>query len=383
MRIAQVAPLTESIPPKTYGGIERVVHYLTEELVRMGHDVTLFASGDSHTSADLLAVVDESLRTSNRHMDPVYWHRQQLREVIYLAHKFDIIHFHLDTSHFDAVRQIATPAITTMHGRLDVNSLASDLTQHPDAPVVSISNAQRQPAPAANWIGTVYNGTPKENYQFQASPGNYLAFLGRISPEKGPERAIEIARRLGVPLKMAAKIDVVDRHYFDVVIQPQLDDPLIEFLGEVDEAGKNELLGGARALLFPIDWPEPFGLVMTESMACGTPVIAFRNGSVDEVLLDGVSGFIVESIDQAVEAAHRIDQIDRAKCRAYFEENFNVERMAQGYCELYGRVIEEHLTSAEGGFQTKNLSSKAQTDKALEIGTPKSSKLFQHEPSQK
>ncbi|WP_417734814.1 glycosyltransferase family 4 protein [Rosistilla oblonga] len=341
MRIAQVAPLIETVPPKTYGGTERVVHYLTEELVRQGHDVTLFASGDSRTEADHVAVVKESLRCSRETRDPVVWHQRQLMEVLRMADKFDIIHFHTDFSHFSAMRYLNTPHVTTLHGRLDLPDFQTVFDEFPDMPVVSISDSQRRPIPHANWVGTVYNGTPGENYMFQptSDPVEYFAFLGRFSPEKGPERAIEIARRLGVKLKMAAKIDRVDEQYFAERIQPHLSDPLIEYIGEVDEEGKNELLGGAKALLFPIDWPEPFGLVMTEAMACGTPVVAFRNGSVDEVMKPGVTGFIVESIDEAVAAAENIDKISRRGCRLYFQDRFDVEPMTHGYVQVYEKLI--------------------------------------------
>lgn len=341
MRIAQVAPLIETVPPKTYGGTERVVHYLTEELVNQGHDVTLFASGDSLTNADHVAVVKESLRCSSVPHDAIIWHQRQLMEVLRMADKFDIIHFHTDFSHFSVMRYLNTPHVTTLHGRLDLPDFQTVFDEFPDMPVVSISNSQRAPIKNANWVGTVYNGTPGENYDYQPAcdPNEYFAFLGRFSPEKGPERAIEIAKRLGVKLKMAAKIDKVDEQYFSERIKPHLDHPLIEYIGEVNESGKNKLLGGAKALLFPIDWPEPFGLVMTESMACGTPVIAFRNGSVDEVMKHGVSGYIVESVDEAVEAARNIDKINRRACRIYFQNRFSVETMTKGYVDVYERLI--------------------------------------------
>lgn len=341
MRIAQVAPLIESVPPKTYGGTERVVHYLTEELHRLGHDVTLFASGDSRTDADHVAVVDRSLRTSPIPRDPVFWHQRQLMEVARMADRFDIIHFHTDFSHLSVMRYLDTPHVTTLHGRLDMPDMDVVFDEFQDAPVVSISNSQRKPLPRANWVGTVYNGTPAANYTYREVAGDYFAFLGRFSPEKGPERAIEIAKRLGTPLKMAAKIDAVDAEYFETRIKPHLDHPLIEYIGEVDERGKDDLLGHAKATLFPIDWPEPFGLVMCESMACGTPVVAFRNGSVDEVMKDGVSGFIVDSLEQAINAASRIEEIDRRKCRLYFQERFTVEAMALGYTEVYEKLLRQ------------------------------------------
>jgi len=339
VKIAQVAPLIESVPPQAYGGTERVVHYLTEGLVARGHDVTLFASGDSHTNADHVAVVKQSLRLSKRPRDPTIWHMRQLMEVRRMSHHFDIVHFHTDWFHFPVWRGSPTPQLTTLHGRLDIADLRAVYDEFRDMAVVSISDSQRTPMPSARWVETIYNGTPAGNYHFCDRPGDYLAFLGRITPEKGPEQAIEIAKRLGMPLKMAAKIDPVDREYFADRIEPLLDDPLIDFIGEVDERGKDRLLGGARALLFPIDWPEPFGLVMTEAMACGTPVIAMRRGSVPEIMIDGVTGFIVNSIDQAVAAVQKIGTIDRANCRKHFEQNFTVGRMVDGYIETYQRLI--------------------------------------------
>jgi len=339
VKIAQVAPLIESVPPQAYGGTERVVHYLTEGLVARGHDVTLFASGDSHTTADHVAVVKQSLRLSKRPRDPTVWHMRQLMEVMRMAHHFDIVHFHTDWFHFPVWRGSSTPQLTTLHGRLDIADLRAVYDEFRDMAVVSISDSQRTPMPSARWVATIYNGTPAGNYHFCDQPGDYLAFLGRITPEKGPEQAIEIAKRLGMPLKMAAKIDPVDREYFADRIEPLLDNPLIDFIGEVDERGKDRLLGGAKALLFPIDWPEPFGLVMTEAMACGTPVIAMRRGSVPEIMSDGVTGFIVNSIDEAVAAVQKIGTIDRVHCRKHFEQNFTVGRMVDGYIEAYQRLI--------------------------------------------
>lgn len=339
MKIAQVAPLHESVPPRTYGGTERVVHYLTEALVAQGHQVTLFASADSQTSATLHPVVPEALRLAGERRDPLAWHMLELAEVARLAGQFDVVHFHTDYLHFALWRHLQTPQLTTLHGRLDLPDLPPLFREFRDMPVVSISNHQRTPLPSARWLGTVYNGLPSTLYDFQPEGGDYFAFLGRMSPEKGPETAIEIALRTGVPLRMAAKVDAVDVDYFERRIRPLLDHPLIEFIGEVDEAGKNALLGGARALLFPIAWPEPFGLVMTEAMACGTPVVAFRQGSVPEVMADGVTGFVVDTVEEAVAAAERIDTIDRAGCRAWFEQHFSAERMAQGYVELYRGLV--------------------------------------------
>ena len=335
MKIAQVSPLFESVPPRTYGGTERVVHYLTEELVRQGHAVTLFASGDSQTRAELRAVVPEALRLSQQRRDPTAWGMLQLAAVAREAENFDIIHFHTDFLHFPLWRHLHTPQVTTLHGRLDLPDLQAVYREFTDMPVVSISNAQRTPLPMANWVATVYNGVPEDLYNFQPNPGDYLAFLGRMSPEKGAETAIEIARRVGIPLKMAAKVDPVDQAYFDARIRPWLDHPLIEYVGEVDERGKNALLGGALALLLPIAWPEPFGLVMIEAMACGTPVIAYRRGSVPEVMNDGVTGAIVDGLDEAVAAVERIDRIDRAACRRHFEARFSARRMAEDYLRVY------------------------------------------------
>ena len=261
-----------------------------------------------------------------------------------MADRFDIIHFHTDFTHFSVMRFLKTPHVTTLHGRLNLPDIDVVFDEFQDMPIVSISDSQRLPVPQAHWAGTVYNGIPNSGHTFRGEPGDYFAFIGRFSPEKGPERAIEIAKRLETPLKMAAKIDPVDVEYFEQVIRPQLNHPLIEYVGEVDEQGKYELLSNARATLFPIDWPEPFGLVMTESMACGTPVIAFRAGSVDEVMKDGVSGFIVETVDEAVAAANRLHQIDRRECRLYFQERFTVEHMALGYTDVYEALIEAPKT---------------------------------------
>jgi glycosyltransferase involved in cell wall biosynthesis len=357
MKIAQVAPLHESVPPKAYGGTERVVHYLTEALVHQGHDVTLFASADSHTSARLQAIVPAALRLSPEKRDPLPWHMMQLAQVSSVAENFDIIHFHTDFLHFPLWRKMRTPHVTTLHGRLDLPDLKPLFTEFRDMPVISIADHQRAPLPMAHWTDTVYNGIPVDLYDFQAEAGDYLAFLGRISPEKGAEAAIEIALRADMPLKMAAKIDVVDREYFEARIRPRLDHPLIEYIGEVDERGKNELLGGAKALIFPIAWPEPFGLVMIEAMACGTPVIAYRRGSVAEVMKDGVTGYIVESEEQAVSAIDRIERIDRGVCRSYFEHNFSSDRMARNYVNVYQKLIlhQENTLPGAGTYRLDRL----------------------------
>ncbi len=338
----------EAVPPKLYGGTERVVSFLTEELVRRGHEVTLFASGDSETSARLVPCVPRALRLDPNSKDWISAHILQLEEVVRRAGEFDFIHFHLDTLAFPFARRISTPHLSTLHGRLDLPELGPLYREFREHPVVSISNDQRKPLPFANWVGTVYHGLPGDLLRFRPGPGSYLAFLGRISPEKRPDRAIEIARRAGIPLKIAAKVDKADQDYFQEVIKPLLDDPLVEFVGEVDEKGKQEFLGNALALLFPIDWPEPFGLVMIEAMACGTPVVAFRRGSVPEVMEDGVTGFVVDTVDQAVKAVERLGALDRAACRRVFEERFTVERMARDYLRLYAKVTRSsvHLPAA-------------------------------------
>ncbi len=341
MRIAQVAPLHESVPPKLYGGTERVVHFLTEELVRQGHEVTLFASGDSQTSAELRAVVPKALRLDPECRDPVAPHILLVDLAARLARDFDVVHFHTDYLHFPLMRYVDATHVTTLHGRLDMKELQTVFEAFPDMPVVSISNSQRRPLPRARWVGTVYNGLPEELFTFRPEPGDYLVFLGRISPEKRPDRAIQIAVRAGVPLKIAAKIDKVDQEYYQTVVRPLMDHPLVEYVGEVNEQEKNELLGGALGLLFPIDWPEPFGLVMVEAMACGTPVIAFPLGAVPEVMRDGVTGFVVRDVDEAVAAVARLPEIDRAACRRHFEERFSARRMAQDYLAVYRRMIEE------------------------------------------
>ncbi len=336
MRIAQVAPLHESVPPRAYGGTERIVHYLTEALAREGHEVTLYASGDSRTGARLRPAVSEALRSSPTRRDPLPWQVLQLAQVAREAAHHDIVHFHTDFLHYPLWRRMTVPQLTTLHGRLDLPDLRPLYEEFHDIRVVSISDSQREPLrDVARWAGTVYNGIPADSYIFRPERGSYLAFLGRISPEKGIEAAIDIAIRAGIPLKIAAKTDASDREYFESRIRHRLSHPLVEYVGELDDRGKNELLGGALALLFPIDWPEPFGLAMIEAMACGTPVIAYSRGAVPEVITEGVSGFIVTSIDEAVEAVDRIDRIDRVDCRACFEQRFTAEHMLDGYLDLY------------------------------------------------
>jgi glycosyltransferase involved in cell wall biosynthesis len=339
MRIAQVAPLYESVPPRGYGGTERIVHYLTEELIGLGNDVTLFASGDSKTSARLVRACPRSLRLDARCEDALA-HYFVMLELVYRQHQsYDVIHFHIDYLHFLMCRCLGLPQLTTLHGRLDIPDLPRVYRAFSDMPVVSISSAQRAPLPEANWAGTVLHGLPKDLLSFTAMPADYFVFLGRISPEKRLDRAIEIARALGTPLRIAAKIDKRDQAYFDERIAPLLDHPLVQYLGEVTEREKSVLLGGARALLFPIDWPEPFGLVMIEAMACGTPVVAFDHGSVREVVEPGVTGFIVQDMRGAIDAARQVDQLDRKRIRATFESRFDARRMAQEYLDLYRRLL--------------------------------------------
>lgn len=340
MRIAQVSPLYESVPPKYYGGTERVVSYLTEELVREGHDVTLFASQDSVTSAHLVPCCSQSLRLDPGCVDPLSHHFLMLERVFNHPRGFDIIHYHIDYLHFPLSRRQFMPHVTTLHGRLDLPDLQPLFEEYSEIPVISISTAQMAPLPMASWQGTVHHGLPEDLFTFSEERGDYLAFLGRISPEKRVDRAIEIAKRVGMKLKIAAKVDRADQIYFDETIKPLLDHPLVEFIGEIGEAQKNDFLGRAYALLFPIDWPEPFGLVMIESMACGTPVIAYPHGSVPEIIEDGVSGYIVSEIDEAVEAVKRVEAIDRRLCRDAFERRFTASRMARDYLAIYERVIE-------------------------------------------
>ncbi len=339
MRIAQVSPLFESVPPHKYGGTERVVSFLTEELVRQGHTVTLFASADSVTSAELVPICPAGLRLGQACEFPAAHHLLQLERVIQRAADFDVVHFHTELFHFPLVRHLRLPHVTTLHGRLDLPDLYPLFDEFADVPVVSISDAQRAPIANANWIGTVYHGLPRRTLACSHDRGDHFVFLGRLSREKRVDRAIEIAKRAGARLRIAAKIDPADAEYF-ATIRHLLDDPMVEFVGEICDEEKAAFLGGARAMLFPIDWPEPFGLVMIEALACGTPVIAFRNGSVPEVLEHGVTGFIVDDIDEAVDAARRVHEIDRGRCRAAFESRFSVERMADEYLRLYWAVAQ-------------------------------------------
>jgi len=358
MRIAQVAPLFESVPPKYYGGTERVVSYLTEELVHQGHEVTLFASGDSVTKAHLVAACRRSLRLDKHCVDQLAHQILMLEHVFQRATEFDIVHFHVDYLHFPLSRRQPITDVTTLHGRLDIPDLVPLYREFQDMPVISISNAQRAPLPWANWQATVYHGVPAELYRFRAEPGSYLAFLGRISPEKRVDRAIKIANQVQIPLKIAAKVDPADKHYFESVIKPLLRDRLVEFVGEIGDGEKDEFLGNAYALLLPIDWPEPFGLVMIEAMACGTPVIAHRGGAVPEVIEEGQTGFIVKGLKDAVEAVRRVSELSRKRCREVFEQRFTAARMAHDYVRVYERLVHSK-------FATSNRSSGGQ-DEVLE-----------------
>ena len=347
MKIAQVAPLAESVPPKLYGGTERVVSWLTEDLVRRGHHVTLFASGDSETRAELVPVVPRALRCDPNVKDYQPYNLLLVDQVYQRAEEFDVIHFHIDMIHYPMFRALADRVITTLHGRLDVPDLKLFYRAFAELPLVSISQAQRKPLPPVNWLATVYHGLPKNLCRPCANArGDYLAFVGRICPEKGIEDAIAIARRTGIPLKIGAKVDPVDRAYFEARIERELDDPLIEYLGEVNDAEKNELLGNALAMLFPICWPEPFGLVMIEAAACGTPVIAYPCGSVPEIVEDNVTGFLVRNVEEAVHAVTRVRMLDRNVIRRRFEYRFTVEQMTAKYLDVYRRLLDSRLAFA-------------------------------------
>jgi glycosyltransferase involved in cell wall biosynthesis len=338
MRIAQIAPLAESVPPKMYGGTERIVSSLTEGLVARGHDVTLFASGDSETKAKLVACASEGLRLQPGLKDPHAMTTVELARVFEQSASFDVIHNHVDYFGFPFARFSRTPVVTTTHGRLDLEEVRFVYRNFPEAPLVSISNDQRTPLPDSNWIDTIYNGIEFDHYSLHAEAGKYLAFLGRISPEKRPDRAIEVARELDMPLKIAAKVDPQDQDYFDHAIKPQLDNSLVEFVGEVREHEKDEFLGNALAYLFPIDWPEPFGLTMVEAMACGTPVVAMREGSVPEVVVDGETGYVCDSLREFIDCVTKVSKIDRATCRRIAQERFSVDTMIFGYERVYEKL---------------------------------------------
>lgn len=358
MKIAQIAPLCESVPPMAYGGTERVVSYLTEELVRQGHEVTLFASGDSKSSARIISTVERSLRQKTDVQDTVAHHIVQMQEVIERMHEFDILHFHTDYIHFPITSNSYNPHVTTLHGRLDIPDLQYVYQRFRNQPVVSISDSQRQPLPCAEWAGTVYHGLPLDLYTQGNGEGDYVVFLGRISPEKSPDLAIEIARRAGIKIKIAAKIDKADYEYYNSKIKHLIQQPHVEFLGEIGEAEKSELLQNALALIFPIQWPEPFGMVLIEAMACGTPTIAFRYGSVPELLDERKTGMIVNDVDAAVEAVKNIAGLDRNIIRATFEKKFGVDVMAENYIRIYTELINQK----RAGYQPINTKPKTEEE---------------------
>src|SRR5829696_2880046 len=339
MRIAQIAPLAESVPPKLYGGTERVVAWLVEELINLGHDVTLFASGDSQTRATLVPACPRAVRLGRPRSDPIAAQATLLECVAEKAAEFDVIHSHIDWLHLPLFSRLAVPFVTTPHGRLDLPGLEMTVRRFPKAPFISISENQRVPLAMANWLGTVYHGLPPESLRPSVTPGRYLAFLGRLSADKGPETAIRIARAAGMPLRIAAKVPRGEGRYFKERIEPLVDGTHVQLIGEVNDKAKQGFLSGAAALLFPIDWPEPFGLVMIEAMACGTPVIAFRSGSVPEVIDHGVSGFVVDGEDEAAKAVQLLDQLDRSQVRARFDQRFTARRMAEQYVRHYERLL--------------------------------------------
>jgi glycosyltransferase involved in cell wall biosynthesis len=347
MRIAQVAPLFESVPPQLYGGTERVVSWLTEEMVRQDHEVTLFATGDSQTAARLVPACRRALWRDPACRDPLPHHVRLVELVAREAHRFDMIHFHLDYVHFPSVRRLPCATVTTVHGRLHPPDEQPLFETFSDVPLVSISDYQRKPIPGANWAATIYHGLPRDLHPFREGTGAYLAFLGRLSPEKGIVSAVEIARRTGLPLRVAARIYPEERPYYEQVVDRMFRaSPWVEFVGEVGGRAKDEFLGNARALLFPIDWDEPFGLVMIEAMACGTPVVAFRRGSVPEVMADGVTGFVVQDVDEAVRAVGQVGGLSRRDCRRVFERRFDVSRMTHNYLELYRKLAADEPVPA-------------------------------------
>ena len=359
MRVAQVAPLAESVPPRLYGGTERVVAWLIEQLIELGHEVTLFASGDSVTRAKLVPVLPRALRLDRRRSDPIAAQAELLEAVAQHAPNFDVIHAHIDWLHLPLLSRLGVPFVTTLHGRLDLRGLSDVISRFPAAPFVSISDDQRLPiGKKANWIGTVYHGLPANAFRPVFKPGSYLAFLGRLTADKGPESAIRIARAAGMPLRVAAKVPRGERVYFKERLEPLIDGNQIRLIGEVNDEAKQPFLAGAAALLFPIDWPEPFGLVMIEAMACGTPVIAFRSGSVPEVVDEGVTGFVVDDEGQAVQAVKRLGELDRRRVHERFEERFTADRMAEDYVSHYQSVANvgcseirrQRLPAGEGSF---------------------------------
>ena len=347
MKIAQIAPLIESVPPRLYGGTERIVSYLTEELVGLGHDVTLFASGDSITSAELVPCCSRALRLDPTVLDTIPHFMLMIDKVRQRAEEFDVLHFHIDLFHFPLFRTMAARTLTTLHGRQDLGDLKPFYSRFGEMPLVSISNDQRKPLPHANFVATIHHGIPPDLLRPSFGQGSYLAFLGRISPEKRPDRAIRIARAAGIPLKIAAKVDKVDEDYFRNDILPLIDGPGVEFIGEINEHEKTKFLGEASALIFPVDWPEPFGLVMIEAMACGTPVLAFRCGSIPEVIEDGVTGKVVDSEEGALAALPEILSYNRRAVRKRFEERFTTTRMAKDYVSVYRRLLKTRTAGAK------------------------------------
>ncbi len=341
MKIAQVSPLYESVPPKLYGGVERFVHNITEELISRGHEVTLFASGDSVTNAKLVPVCNNALRLDADFVDPIVHHITLMEMVEKEAHNFDIIHSHIDYLYFPIMKRSENTYLTTLHGRLDMPEMVPLFREYRDIPLVSISNSQRKPFPYLNWMGTVYHGLPLDLYHFNRKGGDYLVFIGNVSPEKRIDRAIEIAIKAGIKIRIAAKIDKVHNDYFELKIRKLLEHPLVDFIGEVGEKEKEELLGNALGFVYPIDWPEPFGIGMIEAMACGTPVLAYNCGSVPEVIDEEITGFGVNSISEAVAAVSKLSGIDRKKCRDVFEKKFSIQRMADDYLSIYESMIYE------------------------------------------
>lgn len=340
MKIAQIAPLYESVPPKYYGGTERVVSYLTEELVRQGHDVTLFASGDSLTKAKLVSCCPESLRLNSSCIDQMAHHLWMIERVFQRAKDFEIIHSHMDYLPFSVARRHQEiPFVTTMHGRLDIPDIYGLHEEFCEMPLVSISFAQRKPLAHSNWVANIYHGLPEDSFSFQEKPGKYLAFLGRISPEKRVDLAIAIAKGFGMPLKIAAKIDHQDKKYFETEIKHLLDHPLVDYIGEINEDQKSGFLGNAYALLSPVDWPEPFGLVIIEAMACGTPVITRPYGSIPEIMVQGQTGYVVDTVEESIDALKKLEKFDRCQCRRIFEQRFTARSMAQNYAALYNHLI--------------------------------------------
>jgi len=346
MRIAQIAPLAESVPPRLYGGTERVVSWLIEELVALSHDVTLFASGDSVTTGKLVPVIERAIRLSRPRPEPFPAYAAQLDAVAKSARDFDVLHCHTDWIHLPVVSRLGLPHLTTIHNRLDTPDLLPIVRRFPDASLISISDHHRTPLPSANWLGTVYHGMPAHTLSPSYNPGRYLAFLGRLTKEKGPETAIRIAKAAGLELRMAAKIPRAETRYFKERLQPLVDGEQIRLVGELNDSAKGDLLRGASALLFPIDWPEPFGLVMIEAMACGTPVIAYRRGSVPEVVDDGVTGFVVDNEDEAITAVKRIGELDRRTIRTTFETRFGARRMAEDYLRHYQSLLQAETRRA-------------------------------------